>query len=117
LHVPNSSRIAHGETVSAGEVMARSKGMFGLMKTDVKAAATGTIESVSDSSGMVFLRGAPQPIEIIVPLDDVPSAKSRVIHHDGGIRGKPFKSPTGRSQASVKMVFMTKSRYLRSRVR
>ncbi len=48
-----------GETVSAGEVMARSKGMFGLMKTDVKAAATGTIESVSDSSGMVFLRCAP----------------------------------------------------------
>jgi biotin carboxyl carrier protein len=82
LHVPNSSRIAHGETVNAGEVMARSKGMFGLMKTDVKAAATGTIESVSDSSGMVFLRGAPQSIEIMA---HVPGRVVEVLASEGAV--------------------------------
>ena len=71
-----------GETVSAGEVMARSKGMFGLMKTDVKAAATGTIESVSDSSGMVFLRGAPQPIEIVA---HVPGRVVEVLASEGAV--------------------------------
>lgn len=45
-----------GESVTAGEVIARSKGVFGMMKTEVKATGTGTIESVSDSSGMVFAR-------------------------------------------------------------
>ena len=38
-----------GESVSKDEPIARSKGVFGLMKTEVKASAAGTIESVSDS--------------------------------------------------------------------
>jgi len=54
-----------GDAVTINEPIARSKGVFGMLKTEVKAAATGTIESVSDSSGMVLLRGAPQPIQIL----------------------------------------------------
>ena len=71
-----------GEAVSAGEVIARSKGMFGLMKTDVKAAAAGTIESVSDSSGMVLLRGAAQPIQI---LAHVPGRVVEVLASEGAV--------------------------------
>jgi hypothetical protein len=53
-----------------------------MMKTDVKAAATGTIESVSDSSGMVFLRGAPQPIEIMA---HVPGRVVEVLASEGAV--------------------------------
>jgi hypothetical protein len=71
-----------GEAVTAGEVIARSKGVFGMMKTEVKATGTGTIESVSDSSGMVFLRGAPQPIEI---LAHVPGRVVEVLPSEGAV--------------------------------
>ena len=71
-----------GEAVTAGEVIARSKGVFGMMKTEVKSAGTGTVESVSDSSGMVFLRGAPQPIE---SLAHVPGRVVEVLASEGAV--------------------------------
>ncbi|MFM7806539.1 MAG: hypothetical protein ACKPEA_01245, partial [Planctomycetota bacterium] len=54
-----------GEPVAKDEVIARSKGVFGLMKTEVKATAAGTIESVSDSSGLVLLRGPRLPVQVL----------------------------------------------------
>lgn len=71
-----------GEAVTAGEVIARTKGVFGMMKTEVKSTGIGTIESVSDSSGMVFLRGAPQPIEI---LAHVPGRVVEVLPSEGAV--------------------------------
>ena len=53
-----------GEAVRKDEPIARSKGIFGMMKTEVKSSADGTIESVSDSTGMVIVRGPKQPIEV-----------------------------------------------------
>ena len=57
-----------GEPVAAGEVIARSKGIFGFGKTEVKAAAAGTLESVSDASGLAIIRGPHQPIEVLAYL-------------------------------------------------
>lgn len=57
-----------GEPVAAGEVIARSKGIFGFGKTEVKAAAAGTLESVSDASGLAIIRGPQQPIEVLAYL-------------------------------------------------
>lgn len=54
-----------GEAVAKDEVLARSKGVFGLMKTEVKASAAGTVESVSDSSGLVLIRGPRQPVQVL----------------------------------------------------
>jgi hypothetical protein len=71
-----------GEAVAAGEVIARSKGVFGLMKTEVKAAAAGTIESVSDSSGLVLLRGPQQPVEV---LAHVPGRVVEVLPGEGAV--------------------------------
>lgn len=53
-----------GEAVKEGEAIARSKGIFGLMKTEVKSSATGVIESVSDSTGMVIVRGPKLPVSV-----------------------------------------------------
>jgi biotin carboxyl carrier protein len=53
-----------GDTVRKNEPIARSKGIFGMMKTEVKSSADGVIESVSDSTGMVIVRGPRIPIEV-----------------------------------------------------
>ena len=53
-----------GDAVRKDEPIARSKGIFGMMKTEAKSSADGTIESVSDSTGMVIVRGPKQPIEV-----------------------------------------------------
>ena len=71
-----------GDTVVKDEVIARSKGIFGLMKTEVKAAAAGTIESVSETSGQVLLRGPRQPVQV---LAHVPGRVVEVLPGEGAV--------------------------------
>src|SRR5262249_42525006 len=58
-----------GSTVRAGEVVASTKALFGLMKSEAKAPVAGTLESVSDVTGQAILREAPIPVEIDAYLD------------------------------------------------
>lgn len=53
-----------GQTVKKDEALARSKGIFGMMRTEVKSSADGTVESVSDSTGMVLIRGPKLPVAV-----------------------------------------------------
>ncbi|MDA1008595.1 MAG: hypothetical protein O2800_06280, partial [Planctomycetota bacterium] len=53
-----------GASIQIGDPIARSKGIFGLMRTEVKSTATGVIESVSESTGMVIIRGAQIPVQV-----------------------------------------------------
>jgi hypothetical protein len=53
-----------GDAVRKDEPIARSKGIFGMMRTEAKSSAGGVIESVSDSTGMVIVRGPRMPIEV-----------------------------------------------------
>jgi hypothetical protein len=53
-----------GDGVEKDEVVARSKGLFGLFKSEVKAPVKGTIESVSSVTGQVILREPPDPVQI-----------------------------------------------------
>ncbi|NIA18489.1 MAG: hypothetical protein GWO85_00165 [Simkaniaceae bacterium] len=53
-----------GESVGKGEMMAETKGFFGLFKANVKAPVDGTIESISTITGQVVLREAPIPVEV-----------------------------------------------------
>ncbi|MBM4006317.1 MAG: hypothetical protein FJ292_01940 [Planctomycetes bacterium] len=71
-----------GEAVAKDEVLARSKGVFGLMKTEVKASAAGTVESVSDSSGLVLIRGPRQPVQV---LAHVPGRVVQVLASEGAV--------------------------------
>jgi len=71
-----------GEAVAKDEVLARSKGVFGLMKTEVKASAAGTVESVSDSSGLVLIRGPRQPVQV---LAHVPGRVIEVLAGEGAL--------------------------------
>ncbi|MDA1261366.1 MAG: hypothetical protein O3B75_00525 [Planctomycetota bacterium] len=53
-----------GDSVQVGDALARSKGIFGMMKTEAKSTAKGTLESVSESTGMVIIRGAQTPVQV-----------------------------------------------------
>jgi hypothetical protein len=54
-----------GDPVTKGETLARSKGMFGFFKTEFAAPASGTIESISDVTGQVMIRGEPLPVQVL----------------------------------------------------
>ncbi len=54
-----------GDKVKVGDLVAETKGLFGkLFKNSVISEYEGTIESISDVSGHIYLREAPIPIEI-----------------------------------------------------
>jgi hypothetical protein len=62
--VPGCLLKKEGEHVEVGEPLARNKGVFGFFKTEYKAKVGGTIESVSNVTGQLILRGEPRPIQV-----------------------------------------------------
>lgn len=53
-----------GEAVAKDEVIATTKGLFGLFKSQALSPIDGTIEAVSDVTGQVILREPPIPVEV-----------------------------------------------------
>jgi hypothetical protein len=53
-----------GEKVAVGEVLATTKGIFGLFKNEYRSKSAGTLESVSAVTGQVILRGEPIPVQV-----------------------------------------------------
>jgi hypothetical protein len=69
LHVEPQELEAHllkhlGETVEAGEIIAQTKGLWGLFKSELRAPISGTLEEVSVASGHVRIREVPRHIEV-----------------------------------------------------
>ena len=62
--VPSTMTKKEGEFVHKGQIIAETKSLFGLFKSNAIANFSGTIESISSVTGQVVLRGAPQSIEI-----------------------------------------------------
>ncbi|MCE5325461.1 MAG: hypothetical protein LLG01_03505 [Planctomycetaceae bacterium] len=58
-----------GERVENGEIMAESKSFWGLFHSFVKAPVPGVLESVSNITGQVLLRGKPTPVQLEAYLD------------------------------------------------
>lgn len=48
-----------GDPVAENEPIARTKGLFGLFKSEVRSPIAGTVESVSQVTGQVIIRGRP----------------------------------------------------------
>ncbi len=53
-----------GDTVEEGEIIASHTALFGLINKKILSPITGTMESISEVSGQLILRGAPIPIEV-----------------------------------------------------
>jgi transcription elongation GreA/GreB family factor len=71
LHVEPSELAAAmvkqvGDEVKAGDVMARTPGLFGrYFKSEAQAMVSGTIEEISTTSGYVRIREAPRRIDVL----------------------------------------------------
>ncbi len=67
--VPELMLKQEGDAVEAGELLAESKGLWGLFRSTCEAPITGTVESISDVTGQVALRGPALPVELRAYLD------------------------------------------------
>jgi len=69
LSIPPNEIVEHmlkpvGESVWEDEVIATTKGLFGLFKSQARSPIDGTIETVSNVTGQVILREPPVPVEV-----------------------------------------------------
>lgn len=77
-----------GDAIEKGEILAYSKGFFGFFKSPYPAPITGTVESVSKTTGQVILRTPPRPININAYVDGVVEE----VEKDQGVTVKTYGS-------------------------
>jgi biotin carboxyl carrier protein len=53
-----------GDRVEQDEPIAKTQGMFGMMKKTILSKYEGTVETISSVTGQVILRGAPIPVQV-----------------------------------------------------
>lgn len=56
-------RVQVGDRIEKGTLLAQSKGIFGMFKTEERSAVDGTLELISEQTGHLGIRQAPTPIE------------------------------------------------------
>lgn len=78
--VPECMLVKKGDRVSVGDPIARTKGIFGLFKTEYKSKYEGTVETISDVTGQIILRGEPQPVRV---LAFIPGKIVKVLPEEG----------------------------------
>lgn len=66
--VPGLMQVQVGQPVQAGQLLAQTRGLFGLFRSQLLAPTSGVIESISGVTGQIILRGPPQPIEQLAYL-------------------------------------------------
>jgi hypothetical protein len=62
--VPECMLIKEGVRVEVGQPLARTKGIFGLFKSEYKSKVAGTVESISNVTGQLVIRGEPLPVQV-----------------------------------------------------
>jgi len=63
-HVPECMLVKIDEPVKKGQMIAESKGIFGLFKSNVKSTIDGILGNVSEVTGQIILNEPPVPIEV-----------------------------------------------------
>ena len=62
--VPECMLKQEGDPVEVGDILARTKGIFGMFKSEYVSPVAGTIASISSVTGQVIVRGAPLPVQV-----------------------------------------------------
>lgn len=62
--LPAAMQFQIGDEVQQGDLLAVSKGIFGYFKKQFHSPYSGTLESVSNVTGQVILRGPPVPVQV-----------------------------------------------------
>ena len=76
-NVPECMLVELDETISKGQIIAESKGIFGMFKSQLKSPIDGTLANVSEITGQAILSEPPIPVEVdaytsgtIIEVDD-----------------------------------------------
>ncbi len=69
--VPEVMLVQEGDEVEKGQLIAQTKGLFGLFKSELPAPVKGTIENISGITGQVLLREPPHPVQVNAYIDGV----------------------------------------------
>jgi hypothetical protein len=69
--VPNLLLVKVGDTVTRGQVIAKTRGLWGLFVSEAKAVANGTVELISPVTGNVGIREPPTPIDVTAYIPGV----------------------------------------------
>jgi hypothetical protein len=77
-----------GSGIEKGEILAYSKGFFGFFKSPYPAPFTGSLESISKTTGQVIMRTPPRPIHIDAYVDGVVEE----VEKDQGVTVKTYGS-------------------------
>ncbi|MFP3952009.1 MAG: hypothetical protein ACLFVP_07740 [Candidatus Bathyarchaeia archaeon] len=80
--LPRYMTVDVGDKVEEGEIIASYNALFGLIKKRVEAPKDGTIESISEITGQVILRGSPIPVEIDAYI---PGEVAEVLPEEGAV--------------------------------
>ncbi len=62
--VPGFMLKKEGDAVAVDEIIARTRGIFGMFKAEGRSRVAGTIENISGVTGQVIIRGAPTPVQV-----------------------------------------------------
>jgi hypothetical protein len=77
-----------GAAIQKGEILAYSKGFFGFFKAPYPAPISGSVESISRTTGQVIMRTPPRPIDISAYVDGVVEE----VEADQGVTVKTYGS-------------------------
>jgi len=66
--VPECCVVEEGNNVGIGDVLARTKGIFGMFKNECRCKDAGTVETISEVTGQMILRGPPHPVNVLAFL-------------------------------------------------
>jgi len=80
--IPECMKVKVGEEVKQGDILAETKGIFGMFKNSCQSKFSGTVETVSEITGQVILRGAPHPVQV---LGFLPGNVTEVLENQGVI--------------------------------
>lgn len=113
--IPRFMTKKEGDAVEEGELMASYNALFGLIKKRVEVPKTGIIESVSEITGQVIIRGAPIPVEVdaYIPgkIVQVLEREGVVIETNGALIQGIF-GIGGETHGAIKMAVETSSEVL-----
>ena len=80
-NVPECMLVKLDEEITKGQIIAESKGIFGLFKSQIKSPIDGTLANVSEITGQAILAEAPIPVEV----DAYTSGKITEVIEDEGV--------------------------------
>ena len=63
--VPECMVVKEGDKVEVGDILARTKGIFGFFKHEFRSKDAGKVETISEVTGQVILRGPEHPVDVL----------------------------------------------------